>query len=158
MILSKLYDGAVRFAFSLSDDELRLFGLYMEEIVKWNEKVNLTAITEPDEIIVKHFLDSLALLRILPDMGQGPQDGSSAPADAQMTMRGAGQGSSRATGLCFRACDIGSGAGFPGLALKIVLPHMHVTLVEPARKKAAFLRHVIRTLGLSGANVLETRA
>ncbi len=130
MTLDKLSNGAKQLGFPLSEDEARRFELYLAELLKWNAKVNLTAITEPDGIIIKHFLDSLALLGILPP--------------GRLSR--------------FTACDIGSGAGFPGLALKIVLPEMDITLVEPARKKAAFLRHVIRTLGLSGANVLEEAA
>ncbi len=204
---NKLSDGAEALGFPLSDEEMRLFGLYIEELLKWNAKVNLTAITEPDEIIIKHFLDSLALLRILPDFGQGPPPAKAhghaarmaPPRPAPVSRTDTGQAAqkfqkagrdhdagldvlarrgSQASGACipetsgsdssrtapvgltfgrFTACDIGSGAGFPGLALKIVLPEMDIALVEPARKKAAFLRHVIRTLGLSGARVMEAR-
>lgn len=158
----------------MSGEELRLFELYLSELLKWNAKVNLTAITEPDEIIIKHFLDSLALLRILPYFSPSPGLWPPSPTGWEGKAlslslrweRGGGEGEqkcrrngeysfSQAIRLRFAACDIGSGAGFPGLALKIVLPETDITLVEPARKKAAFLRHVIRTLGLSGAKVLE---
>jgi 16S rRNA (guanine527-N7)-methyltransferase len=125
-----LSGGAKELGFPLSPGEIRLFELYLAELLKWNVKVNLTAITEPEDIVVKHFLDSLALRLILP-VGL-PEN--------------------------FSACDIGSGAGFPGLVLKAVLPGMDLTLVEPVHKKAVFLRHIIRTLGLSPVTALETRA
>ncbi len=139
---NKLSDGARQLGFPLSDEELRKFDVYLSELLKWNAKVNLTAITGPDEVVVKHFLDSLALLGIL-------QGGENGPVWA-CEHRGNAVGR-------FTACDIGSGAGFPGLALKIVLPEMDIALIEPARRKAAFLRHIIRTLGLKGAAVLEAR-
>jgi 16S rRNA (guanine527-N7)-methyltransferase len=125
-----LSGGAKELGFPLSSDEIRLFELYLAELLKWNMKVNLTAITEPEEIVVKHFLDSLSLRLILP-VGL-PEN--------------------------FLACDIGSGAGFPGLVLKVVLPGMDLTLVEPIHKKAVFLRHVIRTLNLSPVAAVEARA
>jgi 16S rRNA (guanine527-N7)-methyltransferase len=136
-----LSGGAKELGFPLSPDEIRLFELYLAELLKWNEKVNLTAITEPEEIVVKHFLDSLALRLILPpEAGGGPLPEGAAPSRN------------------FSACDIGSGAGFPGLVLKSVLPGMALTLVEPIHKKAVFLRHVIRTLDLSPVTALEARA
>jgi 16S rRNA (guanine527-N7)-methyltransferase len=138
-----LSGGARELGFPLSPGEVRLFELYLAELLKWNLKVNLTAITEPDEIVVKHFLDSLALRLILPpERGGVPPAGAARPAQPRN----------------FSACDIGSGAGFPGLVLKAVLPGMALTLVEPIHKKAVFLRHVIRTLGLSPAAALEARA
>ncbi|MGC2423870.1 MAG: 16S rRNA (guanine(527)-N(7))-methyltransferase RsmG [Nitrospirota bacterium] len=149
MNLKLLSKACESFGLPLSQEELRLFELYLGEILKWSSKVNLTAITEPDEIIVKHFLDSLALLLILPvDGGRGRTSRATA----------ASQHISPALPQNFLACDIGSGAGFPGLALKVVLPGMDLTLVEPVHKKAVFLRQVIRTLSLSPVTALEARA
>jgi len=118
-----LREGASALGVALSPGQADAYSRYLSELLRWNKKVNLTAIDDPAEAVVKHLLDSIALCRMLPD---GP----------------------------FSAADIGSGAGFPGLALKVARPDMAVTLVEPSHKKAAFLRHVIRLLGLTGAEVL----
>ncbi len=122
-----LKSGASELGVELDPVQLRAFDAYLAELVKWNRKVNLTAIEKAGDIVVKHFLDSLALTPLLPE---GP----------------------------FGAADIGAGAGFPGLPLKIARPDMRLTLVEPAGKKAAFLRQVIRLLGLPGAEVACERA
>jgi 16S rRNA (guanine527-N7)-methyltransferase len=121
-----LITGAAKLGVRLEKAQADAFRAYLEELLKWNRKVNLTAIADPGEIAVKHFLDSLALRRLMP-------------------------------GGRFSAADIGSGAGFPGIPLKIVLPGMRLVLVEPARKKATFLRHVIRLIGLEGADVAEEK-
>ena len=89
-------------------------GLYLEELLRWNTSINLTAIVDPKEIIEKHFLDSLTLLPYLPKAG--------------------------------RVLDVGSGAGFPGLVLKMARPDLEVVLVEAREKKVHFLRHMIRGL------------
>jgi 16S rRNA (guanine527-N7)-methyltransferase len=101
--------------------------LYRRELLDWNTRMNLTAITEPDEVLIKHFLDSLSLL------------------------------------LAFdreQACvlDIGSGAGFPGIPLKIVRPQWQVTLLEATGKRINFLRHIIAVLQLDGIDVVQGRA
>src|SRR5512143_3902603 len=93
---------------------------------KWNARINLTTVTDPREVVVKHFLDSIALCPLLPE-------GS------------------------FRAADIGTGAGFPGLAIKLVRLDMEITLVEPVHKKASFLKQAVRLLGLTGVTVLAER-
>ena len=100
--------------------------LYLSELRKWNQKTNLTAIEDPRDIVIKHFLDSLSLLRILhPDAKN--------------------------------AADIGSGAGFPCIPVKIAMPGLAITSVEPAHKKAAFQRHIIRLLGLEGIRLDEAK-
>ncbi|HSA58787.1 MAG TPA: 16S rRNA (guanine(527)-N(7))-methyltransferase RsmG [bacterium] len=114
------------------------FERYQALLLKWNEKINLTAITDPAEILDKHFLDSLAILpalsRWLPNV-------------------------SRETffpeALRIAVLDIGSGAGFPGLPLKIVAPHVELTLVDSVKKKCDFLKEVVRTLGLESVQVLH---
>src|SRR5437763_14322606 len=83
---------------------------YRHELLDWNTRMNLTAITDPDEVLSKHFLDSLSLLQVY---------------DQPRT----------------RLLDIGSGAGFPGLPLKIMRPSWHVTLLEATGKKVKFLQH-----------------
>ena len=97
------------------------------ELLEWNARVNLTAITDPEEILLKHFLDSLALLEVY--------------------------GAERA-----RVLDIGAGAGFPGLPLKIARPQWEVVLLEATGKKVNFQRHVIDLLGLHNIEAVHGRA
>jgi 16S rRNA (guanine527-N7)-methyltransferase len=104
------------------------FALYASELAAWNQRFNLTSIRDPDEVQVKHFLDSLSCWLAL----------RNAPAE--------------------RIIDLGSGAGFPGLPLKILQPGIQLSLVEAVGKKAAFLRHMVQDLGLSGVEVLNQRA
>ncbi len=116
------------FGLRLSDEQLRAFGLYARELLAWNQRVNLTAITEPHEIEVKHFLDSLScLLALKPRAGD-------------------------------QLVDVGSGAGFPGIPLKIGCPQIQVVLVESIGKKAEFCRHIVQMLGLEGVEVIQARA
>src|SRR5919109_395381 len=103
----------------LSNHQLEQFFRYRQELLDWNTRVNLTAITDPEEVLIKHFLDSLSLLLVY-DKSQ--------------------------TSLL----DIGAGAGFPGLPLKIVRPEWQVTLLEATGKKVTFLQHMIEMLQLEG--------
>ena len=100
---------------------------YRQELLDWNTRINLTAITDPEEVLIKHFLDSLSLLSVY--------DKS-------------------------HACllDIGSGAGFPGLPLKIVRPQWQIVLLEATGKKVAFLQHMIETLQLQEIVAVHGRA
>jgi len=98
----------------------------MNELLKWNAKVNLTAITEPEEVLEKHFLDSLA---VLPEV-----EGAAS------------------------LLDLGAGAGFPGIPLKLARPALTVTLVDAVGKKVGFLKAAIATLGLKDARGLHARA
>jgi 16S rRNA (guanine527-N7)-methyltransferase len=117
-----------RLGIHLSRRQLDAFAWYASELAAWNERFNLTAITDPAEIEVKHFLDSLScLLALKPRAGD-------------------------------RMVDVGTGAGFPGLPLKIVLPWLPVTLVEATGKKAEFCRHVVEGLGLESVTVVHARA
>ncbi len=122
-----LTTGAEEFGIHLSKEQVELFFLYLSELKKWNRKINLTAIREDRDIVVKHFLDSLSLVKGLP------------PVDESALI------------------DMGSGAGFPALPLKMVLPGLSVTLVESVKKKASFLRHIIRRLRLDGVVVVDKR-
>src|SRR5262249_5787949 len=92
------------------------FLLYRRELLDWNTRVNLTAITDPADVLLKHFLDSLSLLMVY----DRPRP---------------------------RMLDVGTGPGFPGLALKIVRPQWRVTLLEATNKKVLFLRHMVEVLG-----------
>lgn len=110
---------------SLNDSQIELFWLYMQELLEWNRSINLTAITDPDDIIIKHFVDSLTPLPYLELTG--------------------------------RLLDIGPGAGFPSIPLKIAVPELQAQLVDASRKKISFLKHLIRTLGLEGITALHSR-
>ena len=113
----------------LTPAQLAAFEAYAAELRAWNEQFNLTAIRDLDGIQVKHFLDSLSILKVLP-RGGGPA----------------------------RMVDVGTGAGFPGLPLKIVCPELRLTLVEATGKKAAFCQAVVDRLHLSGVSVIKARA
>lgn len=99
---------------------------YIKLLLAWNEKVNLTAIRDPLDILLRHFCESMFAAKLV---------------DLE---------------AC-RIADIGTGGGFPGLALKILLPNAQIALVESSVKKAAFLAEVIRTLGLGNVNVVVSR-
>ena len=116
----------------LTPAQLAAFQLYADELRAWNEKFNLTAIKDSDGIQIKHFLDSLSLLKVL----------CPAPDSGRRT----------------RLIDVGTGAGFPGLLLKIVCPSLQLTLVESTGKKAKFCAHVVAALKLSGVTVVNARA
>jgi 16S rRNA (guanine527-N7)-methyltransferase len=112
----------------LSRAQLLSLSLYERELVDWNARLNLTAIRDPQEIRIKHFLDSLTCLLALRETVIG------------------------------RLIDIGTGAGFPGIPLKIIYPKMQLTLVESVGKKAEFCRHVVKILDLQGVEVVQERA
>jgi 16S rRNA (guanine527-N7)-methyltransferase len=112
----------------LSARQMTLLEQYEQELLAWNERFNLTAIRDVEEVRVKHFLDSLTCVQA---MRENPGK---------------------------RLADIGTGAGFPGLVLKIVYPAVQLTLVESVGKKADFCRHVVNTLGLDNVEVIQERA
>ena len=146
--LSLLESGARRLGIELTVEQISAFSLYMRELLLWNQRANLTAVVDPAEIQVKHFLDSLTCLLAFPgiDGGRDPQE----PAEGLAARLKGGEGLS--------CVDVGSGAGFPGLPLKICLPGMSLTLVESIGKKTAFLSHVVRLLRLQNTRVMTTRA
>ena len=106
---------------------LQQFLRYRQELLDWNTRMNLTAITDPGEVLIKHFLDSLSLLIVYDRPGT-------------------------------RLLDIGAGAGFPGLPLKIVRPDWQVVLLEATAKKVTFLQHMIETLQLQDIIAVHGRA
>ena len=126
-----LVEGARGLGISLSERHLSAFDTYHDELVDWNRRFNLTAVTDPEGVYVRHFLDSLSCLKAIPS-------------------------SELATGAC--VIDVGSGAGFPGLPLKIVCPALRLTLAEATRKKVRFLEHLVSTMGLEDVVVLHERA
>jgi len=130
-----LSESARHLGLRLNEEHLRAFEIYYRELVAWNEKFNLTAITDYDQVQIKHFLDSLTCLL-------------------------ADEGLTRA--ICqqpgVRVIDVGAGAGFPGLPLKIVCPGLQLTLLEATGKKVGFLEHMVSRLGLAGVEVIRGRA
>ena len=109
----------------LSPAELHQVLLYLQLLLRWNQKINLTAIRDPETSVTRHFGESLFLA-------------------SQTELRGA-------------LVDIGSGAGFPGLALKIAFPELALTLLEPVAKKRAFLKEATRVCGFSNVEVRAER-
>ena len=120
-----LIEGAKTFSIALDEKAMEAFDLYLKELLKWNQKINLTAIRSEKGIVLKHFLDSLSVRPYLPDHSF--------------------------------ILDIGSGAGFPGIPLKIIQPSFEVTLIDSVRKKVDFQRHIIRMLGLRGTEAIHGR-
>lgn len=121
---------AAAWGLNLSAQQIAQFTIYAEELQQWNRRINLTAVTDTEAIGLRHFLDALACVLHW-------QDATGAAPESLL--------------------DIGSGAGFPGLPLKLWHPDLQLTLVESVGKKAAFLEHLIRMLGLVGVTVLSER-
>ena len=122
-------------ASSPSAEQLNHISTYIDLLLRWNARINLTAVRPPEEIVTRHFGESLFAARHL------------LPASKLDPAKKVGQ-----------LIDIGSGAGFPGLAIKIWAPELHVTLIESNHKKAMFLREVIRSLTLMNVDVFAGRA
>ncbi len=122
-----LISGAEELSVPLTAEQVELLFIYLTELKKWNRKINLTAITDDRDVIVKHLLDSLSYIK----------------------------GFESKQGL--RLLDMGSGAGFPAIPVKIACPEVSITLVESVKKKASFLRHIVRSLPLVQAEVLGMR-
>ena len=116
------------FGVKLSEEQREQFRIYEALLIDWNSKINLTAVRDPEGIRIKHFLDSLSCVPVLGDM-----NGSS-------------------------LIDIGTGAGFPGIPLRIVYPGLRLTLVDSVGKKADFCQLVVNTLHLKGVKVLKDRS
>lgn len=125
-----LRDTAAAWGIQLSREQLDRFERYYRELIEWNQRLNLTRITEYRAVQIRHFLDSLALLPAIREPAERPA----------------------------RVVDVGSGAGLPGLALKLACPRLRITLVESVQKKAAFLRHLVAVLELTEVEVVADRA
>jgi 16S rRNA (guanine527-N7)-methyltransferase len=116
------------FCIHLTQSQLDCFIYYMDELMVWNTIHNLTAIRDKEKIVIKHFLDSLSCY----------------PGIREKSPK--------------KMIDIGTGAGFPGIPLKILFPQMELTLVESVGKKANFCEHIVNNLNLSGVTVIKSRA
>jgi 16S rRNA (guanine527-N7)-methyltransferase len=128
----------------LSPAQLRYISIYIDLLLHWNTRINLTAVGAPEEIVTRHFGESIFAARhIFPR------------AKARAAPIGPGSWSLAPTP---HVIDVGSGAGFPGLPIKIWAPHTRLTLIESKQKKATFLREVVRSLRLTGVDVFTGRA
>lgn len=130
-IMEKLEAGAKKLGWHLRQRQLEQFSIYYKELVDWNRRMNLTAITDYEEVQLKHFLDSLSVtLALKPPMNGGD----------------------------FRLIDVGTGAGLPGIPLKILLPDINLVLLDSTAKKADFLHHLKSKLGLDDIEIVVGRA
>ncbi|MDA0771271.1 MAG: 16S rRNA (guanine(527)-N(7))-methyltransferase RsmG [Chloroflexi bacterium] len=129
-LMQPLAQAAVALGVNLTGTQLTQFHTYYEELIQWNSRVNLTGITEWHEVLTKHFLDSLSVCLAIPD---------------DMKSGGA-------------FLDVGAGAGFPGIPIRVAYPGIRGTLLDSTAKKTAFLTHLIDVLALDGITVITDRA
>ena len=141
--MAKLDYGARELGLRLTPGQLAAFQRYYEELVEWNQRFNMTTVVGYDEVQRRHFLDSLTCLLALPGWSR-EVEGSALPLVCAPQ-----------PWLCL---DVGAGAGFPGLPLKIVCPELRLTLLESTRKKVEFLLHIAAVLGLSDVDIVWDRA
>lgn len=121
-----LIEGAKSFNLTLTDQIVDKFFQYKQQVIEWNEKINLTAITQEEDFILKHFLDSISVLKFVNNSGS--------------------------------LLDIGTGAGFPGIPIKLIFDKINITLMDSLEKRVKFLKHTISLLDLKGIDAIHGRA
>ena len=131
MVMELLAAGLEKLGIKAGEHELALFQTYYEELTDWNQRMNLTAITEYDKVQINHFLDSLTVVSVWKVPANKPNP---------------------------KVIDIGSGAGVPGIPLKIVFPQIKLSLMDSTGKKITFLNHLKQKLGLDDIIVINGRA
>jgi 16S rRNA (guanine527-N7)-methyltransferase len=139
----------------------RNISTYMDLLQRWNARINLTAIRDEEEIATRHFGESLFAARhLFPN--ENDQEGQDFRSEAAQSKRsvstGADNAPTRKGVSASTVADLGSGAGFPGLLIKLWAPEISLTLIESNQKKAAFLREVVRALTLTDVNIQNARA
>lgn len=130
MKMEKLYTGARKLGLNLTPVQLEQFQIYYQELVDWNKRMNLTSVTDYEEVQVRHFLDSLTVTMAI----KPPASGS------------------------INVIDVGTGAGLPGVPLNILWTAVRLVLLEATAKKAKFLEHLIARLGLTNIEIVVGRA
>jgi 16S rRNA (guanine527-N7)-methyltransferase len=131
--MQRLIEGAKALGLRLTAQQQAAFQVYYEELVAWNQKFNLTAITEYEQVQIRHFLDSLSCL-----LAEETRVALNRPEA--------------------RTIDVGAGAGFPGIPIKLVYPSVRLTLLEATGKKVTFLEHMIGRLALRRTTAIHARA
>lgn len=136
--MERLVSGMTQMGLSLAPAQIAAFERYTDELLEWNQRFNLTAVTERDQVEIRHYLDSLSLLPAL----------SSLEGISLATLSGRG----------LQAVDVGAGAGLPGLALRIAWPKLRLSLIEATGKKVRFMQHVASLLNLTDVQIIQGRA
>lgn len=124
--VNKLYEKALKIDIKISEKELEKFYQYMKLLIEWNKKMNLTAIIEPNDVILKHFIDSITINKYIDEQS--------------------------------KVMDIGTGAGFPGIPLKVLNEDVKMTLVDSLNKRVQFLKEVGKQLELTNIEYIHSRA
>jgi 16S rRNA (guanine527-N7)-methyltransferase len=134
----------------LSSAQLARISMYIDILLRWNARINLTAIRDPEEMVTRHFGESLFAARHL--FPHDPRRGTAGPEQSR------GGCTAQSSPAALTLADVGSGAGFPGLPIKLWVPQIALTLIEFNYKKAAFLREVTRALTLTDVDIRNARA
>lgn len=147
-------------SYELSGIQLDNISTYIDILFKWNQRINLTAVRKPEEIVTRHFGESMfAAQHLFPSsahVSDGPARTDERSSGPETRAPGATRDEISANAVT--VVDVGSGAGFPGIPTKIWMPAIQLTLIESNHKKATFLKEVVRALGLRGVEVFVGRA
>ncbi len=122
-----LIDSAKALGIDITDEMEKGFSLYFDKLIKWNERINLTAITDERDVVIKHFIDSLTIIKYLPDGVKS-------------------------------LIDVGTGAGFPGVPVKIIKRNISLTLLDSLEKRIRFLNELVSEIHLTDVNIIHGRA